>query len=189
MVLSLLHQTRSDCKNENLYLTGRRKEPFECWWVLYSLQHCVSSQGLFLSMLLLPRCFSISHWSEFRTRKFEESIRRFHKKVRDRKRLHCHEKCESGWWGLLKTTKVVNLCIRENFPRRRSLSEDQLLEKKERNSFSCVECDFQVPEKKRTFLSKFFSAFGNTLFSKTDLGSLMKKYRRPPHRLNLLLLS
>ena len=77
--------------------------------------------------------------------------------------------------GTVQDHKIVRLCIRENFPYRRSLTDVQILEKKTGNTFRCIQCNFQVPEKLRTYFSKIFSTFGNTLVSKTDLRNLMEK--------------
>ena len=54
--------------------------------------------------------------------------------------------CE--WWRFNKTDTNVKLHIRENFPYRRSLTEQQLLEGiKKGNLFGYVQCDIEVPQK------------------------------------------
>ena len=40
----------------------------QCWWVWFSLQYCVWSNGLLLSLLFLSRAASLSHWRGFSTR-------------------------------------------------------------------------------------------------------------------------
>ena len=40
---------------------------FECWWVLYSLQHCSWSHWLLLPLLFLSRAASVSHWKGYST--------------------------------------------------------------------------------------------------------------------------
>ena len=78
---------------------------------------------------------------------------------------------------LYKTTTKVKLHIRENFPYRRSLTEQQLLEGiKKGNLFGYVQCDIEVPENLRANFSNFPPIFKNTLVNKNDIGDLMKTY-------------
>ena len=84
---------------------------------------------------------------------------------------------ECDWWRLYKTTTIVELHIRENFPYRQSLTEQQLLEGiKKGNLFGYVQCDIEVPEKLRANFANFRPIFKNTLVSKNDIGDLMKTY-------------
>ena len=39
----------------------------QCWWVLFSLQYCVWSNGLLLPLLSLSRAPPISHWRRYQT--------------------------------------------------------------------------------------------------------------------------
>ena len=85
--------------------------------------------------------------------------------------------CE--WWRLYKTTTNVKLHIREKFPHKRSLTEQQLLEgRKKENLFGYVRCDIEVPEKLRANFSNFSPILRNTLVSKNDIGDLMKTYAK-----------
>ena len=84
---------------------------------------------------------------------------------------------ECDWWRLYKTTTNVKLHIREIFPYRRSLTEQQLLEgKKKRNQIGYVQCDIEVPKKMRANFYNFPPIFKNTLVSKNAIGDLMKTY-------------
>ena len=84
---------------------------------------------------------------------------------------------ESEWWTLYKTTTNVKLHIRENFPHRRSLTEQQLLEgKKKGNLFGYVLCDIEVPENLKANFANFPPIFKNTLVSKNDFDDLVKTY-------------
>ena len=84
---------------------------------------------------------------------------------------------ECEWWRLYKTTTNVKLHIRQNFPYRRSFTEQQLLEgMKNGNLFGYVQCDIEVPENLRTNFANFPPIFKNTLVSKNDIGDLMKTY-------------
>ena len=79
--------------------------------------------------------------------------------------------------GLYKTTTNVKLHIRENFPYRQSLKEQQLLEGiKKGNLYGNVQYDIEVPEKLRANFANFPPIFKNTLVSKNDIGYLMKPY-------------
>ena len=87
------------------------------------------------------------------------------------------EMWECEWWRLYKLTSKIELHIRENFPYRRSLTEQQLLERIKKGSFfGYVQCDIEVPEKLRANFANFPPIFKNTLVSKNDNGDLMKTY-------------
>ena len=45
----------------------RRKWSLQCWWVSFSFQYCVWSNGLLLSLLFLTRAAPISHWRRYQT--------------------------------------------------------------------------------------------------------------------------
>ena len=84
---------------------------------------------------------------------------------------------ECEWWRLYKKTTNVKLHIRENFPTRRSLTEQQLLEGiKKENLFGYVQCDIEVPENSRANFANSPPIFKNILFCKNDTGDLMKTY-------------
>ena len=83
--------------------------------------------------------------------------------------------CE--WWRLQKTTSTVKQHIREDFPYRRSVAAEQLLEEvKKGKFFGYVQCEIEVPENLRSKFHNFPPIFKNTLVSKSDIGDLMKSY-------------
>ena len=87
------------------------------------------------------------------------------------------EMWECEWWRLYKTTTNVKLHIGENFPYRRSLTEQQLLEGIKKGSlFGYVQCDIEAPEKLSVNFANFPPIFKNTLVSKNDIGDLIKTY-------------
>ena len=87
------------------------------------------------------------------------------------------EMWEFEWWRLYKATNTVKQHIRENFPYRRSLAAEQLLEEvKKGKLFGYVQCDIEVPEKLKANFANFPSMFKNTITSKNDIGDLMKNY-------------
>ena len=84
---------------------------------------------------------------------------------------------EFEWWRLYKTSTIVKLHIRENFPYRRSLTKQQLLEgMKKGNFFGYVQRDIEAPENLRENFANFRPVFKNILVSKNDIGDLMKTY-------------
>ena len=89
------------------------------------------------------------------------------------------EMWECEWWRLYKTTSEIKLHIRQNFPYRRSLTDQQLLERIKRGSlFVHVQCDIEVPEKLRVNFANFPPIFKNTLVSKNNIVDLMKTYAK-----------
>ena len=87
------------------------------------------------------------------------------------------EMWECKWWRLYKTTNTVNQHIWEQFPYRRSLAAEQLLEEMKKGKlFGCVQCDIEVPENLRANFANFPPIFKNTLASKSDIGDLMKNF-------------
>ena len=66
-------------------------------------------------------------------------------------------KCGNVSGGDFTRQMLVKLHSRENFPYRRSLTEQQLLEGiKKGNLFGYVECDIEVPENLRANFANFF---------------------------------
>ena len=84
---------------------------------------------------------------------------------------------ECGWWSLYKTDASVKSHLRENFPYRQPLSEEQLLQGIiDGRLFGYVQCDIEVPEHLRNYFSNFLSILKNPVVSRDDIGSLMKQY-------------
>ena len=78
---------------------------------------------------------------------------------------------------LYKTFTNVRLHIREIFPYRRSLTEQQLLEGiKKGKLFGYVQCDIEVNENLRENFANFPPVFKKFLVSKNYIGDLMKTY-------------
>ena len=84
-------------------------------------------------------------------------------------------KCE--WWSLFKTNASVKSHLRENFPCKRPLSEEQLLQGITNGRlFGYVQGDIEVPEHLRSYFSNFPPVFKNTVVSREDIGPLMIEY-------------
>ena len=84
---------------------------------------------------------------------------------------------ECELWSLYKTDASVKSHLRENFPYRRPLSEEGLMQGIIDGSlFGYVQCDNEVPEHLRDYFSNFPPIFKNTVVSRDDIGNLMKQY-------------
>ena len=87
------------------------------------------------------------------------------------------EMWECEWWSLYKTDAPVKSYLRANFPYKRPLSEEELLQGIiDGRLFGYVQCDIEVPERLRSYFSNFPPIFKNTVVSKDDIGNLMKEY-------------
>ena len=87
------------------------------------------------------------------------------------------EMWECEWWSLYKTDASVKSHLRENFPYRRPLSEEQLLQGNINGQlFGYVQCDTEVPERLRSYFSNFLPIFKNNVVSRDDIGTLMREY-------------
>ena len=84
---------------------------------------------------------------------------------------------ECEWWSLYKTDAPVKSYLRANFPYKRPLSEEQLLQQIiDGRLFGYVQCDIEVPEHMRCDFSNFPPIFKNTVVSRDDVDNLMKEY-------------
>ena len=87
------------------------------------------------------------------------------------------EMWECEWLSLYKTDASVKSHLRENFPYRRPLSEEQLLQGIiDGRFFGYVQCDIEVSEHLRSYFSNFPPIFKNTVVSGEDIGTLMREY-------------
>ena len=84
---------------------------------------------------------------------------------------------ECEWWSLYKTDASVKSHLRENFPYKRPLSEEQLLQGIiDGRLFGYVHCDIEVAEHLRSYFSNYPPIFKNTVVSREDNGNLMREY-------------
>ena len=100
------------------------------------------------------------------------------------------EMWECEWWSLYKTDASVKSHLRKNFPYRRPLSEEGLLQGIiDGRLFGYVQCDIEVPEHQQSYISSFPPVFKNTVVSREDVGLLMREYAErenimpPPRRM------
>ena len=149
MVMSYFHGTRPDCETERFYTTGRQKKIDR--FIAYGF--CFHCKTVFEAM---GCSYHFCPCRELRPSLTEEDVKRGSRRreLDEWRRGYIQEKgftvtemweCER--WRLYKTATNVKLHIRENFPYRRSLTEQQLLEgKKKRTLFGYVQCDIGVPK-------------------------------------------
>ena len=179
MVMSYFQRTRPDCKIESFYTTGRQKK-IDCFIVDGFCSHCntvFEAMGCFYHFCpcqkLLPSLTEEDIKRGSRRRELDELRRGYIQETG----FTVIEIWECEWWRLYKTTTKVKIHIRENFPYRRSLTEQQLLEGiKKGNLFGYVQCDIEVPENLKENFANFPPVFKNILVSKNDIADLMKTY-------------
>ena len=88
------------------------------------------------------------------------------------------ETWECEQWSLYKTDASVKSHLRKNFPYRRPLSEEGLMQGIiDGRLFGYVQCDIEVPEHLRDHFSNFPGLFKNTVVSRDDFDNLMKQYQ------------
>ena len=84
---------------------------------------------------------------------------------------------ECGWCSLYKTDASVKSHLRKNFPYRRPLSEEGLMQGiMDGRLFGYVQCYIEVPEHLRSYFSNFPPIFKNIVFCRKDIGTLMREY-------------
>ena len=154
MVPSYFQQSRPDCKIESNVTSGRQKKI-----------HCFSVDGIcFLCNTdseAVGCYYRYCPCQEARPSLTDTHIEKGMKKrpkdemLRDyiqQKSYQIVEMWKCEWWSLHKTDASVKRHLRENFPYKRPLSEEQLLQGKiDGQLFSYVQCDIEVPEHLRSY--------------------------------------
>ena len=179
MVLSYFQKSRPDCKIESNVATGRQKK-IDCFSVEGICYHC---NTVFEAM----GCYY--HYcpcQEARPSLTDTDIERGVKKrqqdgmCRDyiqQKGYEIVEMWECEWWNLYKTDASVKSHLRKNFPFRRPLNEEGLLQGIiDGQLFGYVRCEIEVPEHLRDYFCNFPPIFKNTAVSRDDIGNLMKQH-------------
>ena len=83
---------------------------------------------------------------------------------------------ECDWWNLYKSDASVKSHLRENFPYKRLLSEEQLLQGViDGQLFGYVQCDIEVTQHPRLYFSNWPPIFKNTIVSREDIGTVMRE--------------
>ena len=178
MVLSYFQQSRPECKFESNVTTGRQKK-IDCFNVDGICNHC---NTVFEAM----GCdYHYCLYQEARPSLTDADIERGVKKRQQdelrrdyiqQKGYEIVEMWECEWWRHYKTDAPVKSYLRANFPHKRLLSEEQLLQRIiDGRLFGYVQCDIEVPEHLRDYFSNSPPIFKNTVVSRDDIGNLMKK--------------
>ena len=179
MVLSYFQQSQPDCKIESNVTTGRQKK-IDCFSVDGICYHC---NTVFKAMGCYYHYCPCQEASPSLTdTDFERGIKKrqqdeMRRDYIQQKGYQTVELWECEWWSLYKTGVSVKSHLRENFPYKRLLSEEQLLQGIiEGRFFGYVQCDIEVPDHLQNFFSNFPPIFKNTVVSREDIGNLMREY-------------
>ena len=179
MVMSYFQRTRPYCNIESFYTTGRQKK-IDRFSVVGFCSHCSTAfeaMGCFYHFCPCQELRPSLTKDDIKHGKRRRELDQLRRAYIQEKGFTVNEMWECEWWRLYKTTTNFKLHIRENFPLKRSLTEQQLLEGvKKGNLFGYVQCDIEVPENSKVNFANFPPIFKNTLVSKNDIGDLMKKY-------------
>ena len=92
------------------------------------------------------------------------------------KRVTKSLKCGSVSGGVYETDASVKSHLQENFPYKRRLSEEQLLQGFiDGRLFGYVQCDIEVPQHLGSYFLNFHRIFKSTVVSREDIGTLMRE--------------
>ena len=84
---------------------------------------------------------------------------------------------ECEWWQNFKTNEKIKKHIRSNFPYKRPLSFDSLLEKiRDGSLYGYIQCDLVVPDELKAKFSNFPPICKNTEVGKIDIGEYRQNY-------------
>ena len=180
MVLSYFQQSRPECKIESNVTTGRQKK-IDCFSVDGIYYHCntvFEAMGCYYHYCLCqearPSLTDTDIGRGVKKRQQDEMRRDY---IQQKGYYQIAEMCECEWWSLYKTDASVKNHLRENFPYRRLLSEEGLLQGIiDGQLFGYVQCDIEVPEHLRSYFSNFPPVFKNTVVSREDNSLLMREY-------------
>ena len=179
MVMPYFQRTRPDCNIESFYTTSRHVK-IDRFSVDGLCSHCntvFEAMGCFYHFCPCQELRSSLTEKDIKRGSRRRELDELRRSYTQGKSFTVIEMCECEWWRLYNTTTNVNLHIWENFPYRRSLTEQQLLEGMKIGSlFGYVQCNIEVPENLRVNFANFPPIFKITLISKNDIGELMKTY-------------
>ena len=179
MVLSYFQQSRPDCKIESNITTGRQKK-IGCFSVDGVFYHCnivFEAMGCYYHYCPCQEArpsLTDSDIDKGMKKRQQDEMRRDYIQ---QKGYEIVEMWECEWWRLFKTDAPVKKYHREIFPYKRSLIEEQLLQRIiDGRLFGYIQCDIEVPEHLRDYFSNFPPTFKNTVVSRDDIGNLMKEF-------------
>ena len=179
MVLSYFQQSRPDCKIESNITPGRQKKSdcFSVDGICYHSNTVFGAMGCYYHycpcQAARPSLTDTDIESGVKKRQQDELRRDYIKQ----KGYEIVEMWEFEWWSLYETDAPNKSYLRANFPYKRPLSEEQLLQGIiDGRLIGYVQCDIEVPEHLRDYFSNFPPIFKNTVVSRNDIGDLMKEY-------------
>ena len=179
MFLFYFQQSQPECKIESNVTTGRQKK-YDCFSVDgigYQCNTVFEAMGCcYHHCPCQEACPSLTDTDiERGMKKWQQDEMR--RDYIQQKGYQIIEMLECEWWSLYKTDASVKSPLRENFPYKRPLSEEQLLQGIiDGRLFGYVQCDIEIPEHLRIFFSNFPPIFKNTVVSRADIGTLMTEY-------------
>ena len=172
MVLSYFQRSRPDCKI-GYNVTTDRQNKIDCFSVDGICYHC---NNVFEAM----GCY-YHYWpfQETRPSLTDTDIERGVKTRQqdEMRRDYIREKCyqiveiwESEWWSLYKTDASVKKHLRENFPCRRPLSEEGLMQGiNDGRLCGYVQCDIEMLEHLQDYFSNFPAILKITVVSRDEM--------------------
>ena len=179
MVMSFYQETRSACKIESFFTSGKQKK-IDCFNVdgyCYYCKTVCEAMGCY---------YHFCSYQEARPSLTEQDIERGNKKreMDGMRREYFKEKgykVEEMWecdrLESFKTYDKLKNHVRTHFPSKRPLSTDSLLAKiKERSLFGYVQCNLVVPDELESKLANFPPIFKNTEVGRNEIGDYMKNY-------------
>ena len=178
MLLSYFQQSQPECKIESNVTTGRQKR-IDCFSVDGICYHCntvFEAMGCYYHYCPCQEASPSLTDSDIERR---VKKRQQYEMRRDYIQQNCYqivEMRECEWGNLYKTDASVKNHLRENFPYKRPLSEEQLLQETiDGRLFGYVQCDIETPEHLQSYFSNFPPIFKNIVVSREDIGTLMRE--------------
>ena len=178
MVMSYFQATRTECKIESYYTTGKQKK-IDCFSVDGYCNHC---KTVFESMGCY---FHFCPCQEARPSLTDDDIKRGTKKremdifekTTFEKRILYRRNVGVCWWDQFKNNVDVKNHVRTHFPFKRPLSTNSLVQNiRNEKMFGYVQCDLSVPDELKAKFSNFPPIFKNIDVSRNDIGEYMKTY-------------
>ena len=181
MVLSYFQQSRPDCKIANNVTTGRRKK-IDCFSVDGICYHCntvFEAMACYYHYCLCHEAHPSLTDNEIVRGMEKREQHQMRKENFLQKGYKIIEMWECKWWELYRTDAPVESYLRTNFPFKRLLSEEQLLQGViDGRLFGYNQCDTEVLEHLRDYFSNFPQIFKNTVVKRNDIGGLMKNMQK-----------
>ena len=179
VVMSYFQRKRPDCRIENVYTAGTQKK-IDC-------SNAGGFCGLGNTLFEAMGCFFLrSFCEEARSALFREDfqigirkreINEMRKQYIEEKGCNAVEMWECEWWKLYKTYVSVKEHLREHFPYKRPLLQEQFLDKiKSGELFGYLQCDINVPEHLRRPICQFSANFQKVILCRYHCGLLMQEY-------------